>query len=424
MLNSNFIPLSRLGIMTALAVMLTAVTGLTQEKPIAVKTNLMDKNTTIKIKGIRKNDSYSLDKFRIGEKEVLIDTKDASIGNIYVGPNDTINDDVVTKGGKITVDGMVTGDCVAFGGPVAINGTVLGDIASFGGSVDIAGTVTGDVASFGGSVNISGTTKNDIASFGGSVTLDSTAVVGGDVSVLGGTVEAFGGAVIKGKVQKIDLGMLNNFMPSFVKGILNSQNNEKQPKPASKRFVPFVVTFFIVAGFGVLVILSGLLFPKNVNRISKIIGNDFWKAAGIGFIIQISLGPALLLITITILGIPLIPLAVLLIIAGIIIGLAGFGMIVNQKFLYAVNKPPMNILPAVALGFLILNSLLLLGSLINIAGHPLTILGTIFMIANFIVLWCSVTVGMGAAWITRLGTREDGPVKLPNTQPATAVNVQ
>jgi len=91
-------------------------------------------------------------------------------------------------------------------------------------------------------------------------------------------------------------------------------------------------------------------------------------------------------------------------------------MIINQKFLHAIKKPLMNTLPAVALGYVLLVSLFLLGSLINIAGSPLTALGVIFIIINFIVLWCGVTVGLGAVWTTRLGTRDQAPPKLPKAE--------
>lgn len=366
------------------------------------------RETVIAIPG---TDSHSDSSYRIkvGDREVEIDSRNARVGDFYVGPADTINDDVVTKGGSITVDGMVTGDCVSLGGPVKINGTVLGDVASFGGPVEVTGSVKGDVASFGGPITVEGSVGKDIASFGGPVKLGTRAEVGGDIAVMGGSIEKPEGAVVHGEIKNIDLGMLNSFIPR----IIGSAAFSAQPKPTTaRRAVKFLVVFFMLAGLGIMVILLGTFFTRPVERIAHIIEVDFWRSAGIGFLIQICIAPALTFMAVSILGIPLIPVAILLVVAAILMGIAGFGVIINQKLMHALGRPPMRTLPAVALGFLLLHTLFLLGSLVSIAGSPLTALGVIFAIINSIVLWCGITVGLGAVWATRLGTREGFPAQV------------
>ncbi len=398
-------------LLPVIALLLTVTTGLAEETVVGTK--LLDKKTSIKIQGIGEDDSDTTYKFKIGDKEVEIDSKNAKVGNIYVGPADTINDDVVTKGGSITVDGMVNGDCVTFGGGVTVNGTVMHDVATFGGPTVVSGTVKGDVATFGGPVSIDGTVDGDVAAFGGMVKLGPKSSVGGDIAIVGGQVDRAEGAQVSGEIKNVDLGMLNQFIPR----IIGSATFASPHKPhVAGRAIKFFITFFMLAGLGILITLLGVFFSKPIDRIVHIIETDFWKSAGIGFLVQISLAPALVFMAVSILGIPLIPLAVLLVVAGILMSIASFGVIINQKFLHAVNKPPMNTLPAVVLGFVLLHSLFLLGTLINIAGSPLTALGVIFIIINFIVLWCGVTVGMGAVWTTRLGTRDQAPPRLAKAQ--------
>lgn len=352
------------------------------------------------------NHSDSSYRVKVGNREVEIDSRNARVGDFYVGPADTISEDVVTKGGSITVDGMVAGNCVSLGGPVRVNGTVLGDAASFGGPVEVTGSVKGDVASFGGPITVEGSVGNDITSFGGPVKLGPRAEVGGDIAVMGGSIEKPDGAVVHGEIKNIDLGMLNSFIPRIVGSVALSV----QPKPtAASRAVKFLVVFFMLAGLGIMVMLLGTFFTRPVERISHIIEVDFWKSAGIGFLIQICIAPALTFMAVSILGIPLIPLAILLVVAAILMSIASFGMIINQKLMHALGRTPMRTLPAVALGFLLLHSQFLLGSLVSIAGSPLTALGVIFAIINSIVLWCGITVGLGAVWATRLGTREGFP---------------
>lgn len=397
-----------------IVLLLAATAGLAEEKVVGTK--LLDKKTVIKIQGIGDSDSQETYKFKIGDKEVEVNSKDAKMGDIYVAPADTINDDVVTKGGSITVDGMVNGDCVTFGGGVTVNGTVLEDAVSFGGPVEVNGRVRGDLASFGGPVTVRGRIDGDLASFGGPVKLLPTAVIDGDLAVMGGQVDQAEGAMVRGEIKNVDLGMLNQFIPSMI-----GSAHFAHKKPAAGRAIKFFITFFMLAGLGILIVLLGVFFARPIERIVHIIEVDFWKSAGIGFLVQISLAPALVFMAVSILGIPLIPLAVLLVVAGILMSIASFGVIINQKFLHAINKPPMNTLPAVALGFVLLHSLFLLGTLINIAGSPLTALGVIFIIINFIVMWCGVTVGLGAVWTTRLGTRDEAPPRLPKAEKKTAV---
>jgi len=403
-------------LLTVTALLMAAGTGLAEEKVVGTK--LLDKTTTIKIQGIGDPDSEHTYKFKVGDKEMEIDSKDARVGDVYVGPADTINDDVVTKGGSIKVDGMVNGDCVTFGGAVTVNGTVMHDVATFGGATLVNGTVKGDVATFGGPVTIEGTVGGEVAAFGGVVRLGDKSSVGGDISTVGGSVSRAESAQVGGEVKNVDLGMLNQFIPR----VIGSATYVDHPKPAvAGRAIGFFVVFFILMGLGILIVLLGVFFAKPIERITHIIEVDFWKSAGIGFLIQISLAPALVFMAVSILGIPLIPLAVLLVVAAILMSIASFGMIINQKFMHAIKKPLMNTLPAVALGYVLLVSLFLLGSLINIAGSPLTALGVIFIIINFIVLWCGVTVGLGAVWTTRLGTRDQAPSKLPKAEkPAAA----
>jgi len=68
------------------------------------------------------------------------------------------------------------------------------------------------------------------------------------------------------------------------------------------------------------------------------------------------------------------------------------------------------------IGFVILYSLILGGSLINLLGSPFHIIGWILIIADLIILWFAVTVGLGAVWTTRFGSKDEA------LKPAPVVN--
>jgi hypothetical protein len=92
-------------------------------------------------------------------------------------------------------DRVVTGSSVTIG-----RDEVVGDLVVLGGSAEVLGQVSGDVSVFAGSLQVreGGHVFGDVATFGGSIKLDQGSRVDGDLSVLGGSVDRHDGAVVGG----------------------------------------------------------------------------------------------------------------------------------------------------------------------------------------------------------------------------------
>lgn len=105
-------------------------------------------------------------------------------GDVVVGANETVTDDVTA----------MTGD-------VVVRGTVEGDVSSVAGSVRITGTVTGDVSAAAGSVTLDGTVEGDVSAAADSVDVRAGSRVGGDVSAGGGSVDVGPGATVDGSTS-------------------------------------------------------------------------------------------------------------------------------------------------------------------------------------------------------------------------------
>jgi len=390
-------------LLTIISLLLAANTGLAEEKK--VRTKLLDEKTVIKIQGEDTQDPQKNYKFKVGDKEIEIDSKETQTGDVHVAAGDTLEKDLSTKGGTITVDGVVIGDCAVMGGSLIVNGQIDGDVACFGGNIEVPGRVTGSAACFGGTINVDGQVDDEIAAFGGNVNLGPKAQVGGDVSILGGKVEKSDSATIGGEVKTLELGMLNQFIPGMV-GTAQMVNDH----PVRGRLLSLGVWFSLALGMLVLVMLTAVFFPKNVEAVAKASLEDTWKSAGTGILIQVALAPALLLLIITIFG-PL--LLSLMFTAGLIMAMAAFGLIISQRWHHVVNKPAPSTVSAVLLGYGLLMSFLLAGNLINLAGSPFTVLGWILIIVNFIAVWCGTALGLGGVWLSRFGT-----VKTYRSQPA------
>lgn len=125
-------------------------------------------------------------------------------GHVTVGPDETVDDDLTVVGGTVVIEGTVTGDVTVIGGTTEIPGEVQGDVSIVGGSLQVAGVIAGDVsvaagsvtieqgavigslAAGAGSVDIFGTVEGDVDVGAGTITLGPTAHVHGDLTYAGG----------------------------------------------------------------------------------------------------------------------------------------------------------------------------------------------------------------------------------------------
>lgn len=323
--------------------------------------------------------------------------------------NGTLAADAVSLGGPITVNGLVTGDVSSMGGPVTINGRAADDVSSFGGPINVTGEVAGDISSLGGPVYVSGHVEGDISSLGGNVKLSSNAVVDGDISTMGGLVEKEDGAVHRGQVTSFDARDIRRAILDF--GRVARQGEKRiSPLVAGGLATAGVVFLFSLLFTGVILLLvPAVFFPEHTRRAAAAVRADFWRATGIGALITVAFFPAILMLLVSILGIPLIPLAMLLMVFAAVLGLSGFSTVLQERFFEGIKKTgPVSLLGQVVVGYALMAGLLIFGNIIPLIGGVLSFIG--FMMMAF-----GIVVGLGAAWDTRMGTRP-GPV--PPAAPA------
>lgn len=109
------------------------------------------------------------------------------------------HEDIYVFGGTINIDAPVYGDIWCAGGTVTISDTVRGDIVVAGGTLNLRGYVAESVRAAGGTFTLSGSVGGDLLITGGTVTLERSADIAGDVAVAGGNVTLDG--IVRGKVN-------------------------------------------------------------------------------------------------------------------------------------------------------------------------------------------------------------------------------
>jgi cytoskeletal protein CcmA (bactofilin family) len=337
---------------------------------------------------------------------IKIDGKDPVDGPVRVAKGEVRDGDIVARG-SITVEGTLNGDAVALDGSILIPGQVNGDVASLGSAVSLTGAVSGDVASMGGAVTVDGRVHGDVASMGGDVTLGPKAEVNGSVALLGGRLKKADGAKLNGSVTQLDLGMGKDLLKLATrvsrKATAGSAEDRAELKKDWSRAKAAAGIAFLL-GCGLLVALAGAFAPRQVETVAATIEADFWQSAGIGLLLLIAAGPALLLVTVSVIGIPLLPVAFLGIFLAQLLAVAAFSLVLSRRFALSTSRPAPTTLAGVALGFLLLVSPNLLGKVVGLVGLPGGI-GGVLLLANLILLSFAMMVGVGAIWTTRFGTK-------------------
>lgn len=228
-------------------------------------------------------------------------------GTVVVGPDETIDGDLETVAGSVVVRGTVTGDLEAVGGDVRIaeSGAVDGNVDVAGGSISIEGTVGGDVEGGGGSIRVSETGRigGSLEAGAGSIVVEGT--VDGDARLGADTITLGPSAVIGGDLTYD--GRLVRENGSTVEGTVSRDGSVQVGFDApAVPAVPGVV--FGVYGALVTLLVGAILlfaFPRFSGEVADRVAADPVRTGGIGFLAAVGTVVALLLLVVTIVGIPL-----------------------------------------------------------------------------------------------------------------------
>ncbi len=99
-----------------------------------------------------------------------------------------VDDDLYFGGGQVNLLSSARGDVIGVGGEVTVKGDVSADLTLAAGRIDVSGDVGDDARLAGGDVRISGLIDDDLFVTGGSIEISEGARVDGDVRIAGGEV--------------------------------------------------------------------------------------------------------------------------------------------------------------------------------------------------------------------------------------------
>lgn len=227
-------------------------------------------------------------------------------GAVVVAEGETVTEDLEAFGGDIVIRGTVEGDVAAFGGNIRVEGEVTGDVDAFGGNVWIAGTVGGDVEASAGNVYV-----QPDAEIGGSLSAAAGNVVvagsvGGNAELAGGTVTLTPAASVDGNVEYAvgDEGEFTNEGAAVGGTITRVQNVDAGPweGPQIPGWTVGVYGFLVNLALGAVLLLA---FPRFSAGVAERVSTNTLRTGGVGLLTLIAVPVVLVLVAITVIGIPL-----------------------------------------------------------------------------------------------------------------------
>ncbi|MDJ0761963.1 MAG: hypothetical protein QNJ97_03150 [Myxococcota bacterium] len=243
-----------------------------------------------------------------------------------------------------------------------------------------------DVVSVGGSVTVEGKVNGDAVSVGGTLTLASTAVVHGDAVSVGGALDVEPGAVVHGQQVNVGIpfpigailaegedGDINLALPSALSGLAGTFAAFSFFGSLLEAVLLFVLALAILA-----------LAPRRVQRIRDYLSERTGMSVLAGLIILLAFVPLIILLAVTIIGLPLIPVVIIALLVLIVFGLAAMLSWIGYKVpIFKKNKSQLAAITIGAVVFMLIN-------LIPVAGP--------------VLLFCIAMVAAGAALLSRLGS--------------------
>lgn len=275
------------------------------------------------------------DVIRIGEINApLHATRDVLAAGATVSLDGSIAQDAHAVGFEVDVDASTGGDLYAVGASVRLNGSVNGDLSASGFIIRTGRTaqVDGNARLAGGRVTIDGPVKGALLAAGTRVTLNSDVL--GDAILTGETIEfgpdaRIGGTLTYSAPERVDIP--ESVLPADRIVFKPYQRSEMMKTahdtwsdweyPVRPTFLSIFTGFLVTVGFFVLIGALFLTFaPNQVRHLRHKISARPGMALLSGVIGMSVLCGLVPVIAMTVVGIPLVPMVLLIAIAAWILG--------------------------------------------------------------------------------------------------------
>lgn len=234
----------------------------------------------------------------------------------------TSTDDVIVSGGDVRLDGAALEHAFVAGGEISFGDAVVRDLFAAGGEIDlVGGEVTDDLVAAGGRIVLGPEARigDDVAIAGGDLRIESP--TGGDLRAAGATI--FLNGVVTGEVY-LEGGNINIGPDTHIMGALTHRGRSVRiapeaqidgqttalrphPKPDLRPLAALATWAAAAVLFGVFLMAMAVAaaFPRLMNGVAESLRTRPLSMLGLGVLIAIAAPMLVMLLAMTLLGLPL-----------------------------------------------------------------------------------------------------------------------
>lgn len=257
---------------------------------------------------------------------------------IIVKVGEVIDDDLYAAGSEVIIEGTVNGDVYVGANRLVVRGTVNGDVIAGANTIEITGVIRDDLRVAGNTISLVGATIGDSVTVGGNeLSIDRDSVVGGGLQ-FGGRLLSLDGSVGRGivsgnqttrvdapvgksiKVASENITIGENAIvqgdldyksdnEAVIEGeVLGEINQTEGLDINTQSLMKWTVVGFNGWAFLSALVIGGvmmLIFPTMFRRSQSKFMKKPWPTVGWGAVALLAAIPAMILISITVIGIPL-----------------------------------------------------------------------------------------------------------------------
>ncbi|MEN4013525.1 MAG: hypothetical protein ROW48_15935 [Bellilinea sp.] len=281
-----------------------------------------------------------------------------------------------------------------------LNGSLV--IIGANASIEEGALVEGDIAMLGGNLDISGEVIGNLSIIGSNLNLTETAVIRGNIQTIGG--------VVNGADQARIFGSINTVNPQRL--MFNFDRFDFSPPASPVReigsWISNVLTNVLqILAMAVLALIIGLLMPRQLTIMGKVISDQPVLSGGIGLLTMVVSPLVLIILVITILLIPVAFIAALVMALATLLGWIAVGYQIGLRISSLLKT---HWVDAVTAGL----GTLLLGVIVWLLGYLFCLGGLVSLLA--------ISIGLGSIILTQFGSKPypapAAPIVYPSAPPA------
>jgi len=232
-----------------------------------------------------------------------------------------------------------------------------------------------NAVAIGGQVTVLGTVERHVVAIGGSVVLTKASFVGGNVVSIGGVIVRGRGAEVQGRLFELNL--------SDISAAISETLNEGWNGWSS---IFAIISLSIFLAVSIIALLITHLFPGPVHIVSAAIKENTWRVTMGGIFALVLIAPLALLLTLSVVGIILIPLEMVIVTSAALFGFIAVARLFGEKILKILKKTERSMVQETLLGLIFL-----------------WLIGWIPFVGSMVKA-IAIVLGMGGVLITRFGT--------------------